>query len=211
MMSYSPKAADVQKLRQETGAGMMDCKKALVETSGDYEEAKDLLRAQGLAGVQKRAGRAAAEGGVFAYIHQLDPALPAKIGVLVELNCETDFVAKTAEFKQLARDIAMHIAALDPRWVGRGDVPDDFLDREKKILLESDAVKGKPEQVVEKILQGKIDLLLSGIGGVLTEQAFFKAEDGKQTVGDLVTDYAAQVKENILIRRFARYKVGVED
>ncbi len=147
-------AQDVKNLRDATGAGMMDCKRALSEAEGDIEGAKDLLRKWGLAGVEKRSSRAASEGMVAHYVHQLDPQLPAKTGVLVELNCETDFVAKTAEFKQLGRDIAMHIAAMQPRWVSRDEIPQDLLDREKKIILESKAVEGKPAQVMEKIVQG---------------------------------------------------------
>ena len=203
-------AKDIAKLRAETGAGMMDCKKALTETNGDVENAKDLLRKWGLAGVEKRAGRAASEGMVGYYVHQLDPELPPKVGVLVELNCETDFVAKTSEFKQMARDIAMHIAAMEPQWSSRSEVPDDVIDREKKILMESDQVKGKPDNIVEKIIEGKLASLYSGKGGVLVDQIYVKDESGKQTVGELVSDYAAQVKENIVVRRFARFRVGGE-
>lgn len=204
-------AADVSRLRQETGAGMMDCKKALTETDGDFGAAKDLLRTWGLAGVEKRAGRAASEGMVGYYVHTIDPDLPPKIGVLVELNCETDFVAKTPEFKQLARDISMHIAAMEPSWANRNDVPEDVIDREKKILLESDQVKGKPPEIVEKIVEGKMTSLYSGKGGVLLDQIYVKDESGKTTVGSLITDYAAQVKENIVLRRFARFRVGEEE
>ncbi|MCA1839103.1 MAG: elongation factor Ts [Actinomycetota bacterium] len=210
-MTYQPDAKDVMRLRQETGAGMMDCKRALAETSGDFEEARDLLRKQGLAEVAKRSGRNATEGGVFAYIHQLDPDLPAKIGVLIELDCETDFVAKTPEFKQLARDLAMHIAAMEPRWISKTDIPDDFLDRERKILMESDRVKGKKPEIVEKILEGSIASILSDKGGALLEQAHIKDESGKKKVAELVSEYAAQVKENIIVRRFARFKVGEEE
>ena len=210
-MTYQPNAKDVARLRQETGAGMMDCKRALTETNGDFEEARDFLRKQGLAEVAKRSGRAAREGGVFSYIHQLDPDLPAKIGVLIEVDCETDFVAKTPEFKQLARDLAMHIAAMEPRWVSTSDVPDDFLDRERKILLESDRVKGKKPEIVEKILEGSLAAILSDKGGVLLEQAHIKDETGKRKVSDLISDYAAQVKENVVVRRFARFRVGEEE
>ncbi|MEO7804279.1 MAG: translation elongation factor Ts [Actinomycetota bacterium] len=204
----SPAAGDVAKLRADTGAGMMDCKRALTETDGDFQAATDLLRTWGLAGVEKRAGRAASDGMVGYYMHQLDPDLPPKVGVLVELNCETDFVAKTSEFKQLARDIAMHIAAMAPQWPVRSDVPEDFLDREKKILLESDAVKGKKPEIVEKIIEGKLVSIFSGIGGVLVDQPFLRDDSGKKTVGDLIAEYAAQVKENIVVSRFVRFKVG---
>lgn len=204
----NPAAGDVAKLRAETGAGMMDCKRALTETGGDFESAKDLLRTWGLAGVEKRAGRFASDGMIGYYIHQLDADLPPKVGVLIELNCETDFVAKTTEFRQLARDVAMHIAAMAPQWVVRSDVPDDFLDREKKILLDSDAVKGKKAEIVEKIIEGKLVSIFSGIGGVLVDQPYVRDDSGRKTVGDLISDYAAQVKENIVVRRFARFRVG---
>lgn len=211
MTDFKPAAADVQRLRQETGAGMMDCKKALTETRGDFEAAKDQLRKQGLAGVEKRASRTASEGGVFVYIHQLDPDLPPKVGVLIELNCETDFVAKTPEFKELGRNVALHIAAMEPRWASRSDVPEDHLDREKKILMESKAVEGKPAEVVEKIVKGKLNSIFSDKGGVLVDQIYVRDEAGKKTVGELITDYAAQVKENIVVRRFARFRVGEND
>lgn len=204
-------ATEVNRLRQETGAGMMDCKRALQEAEGDFDQAKDILRKKGLADVGKRAARQAAEGGVFHYIHQLDPALPARVGVLVELNCETDFVAKTYEFRELGRNIAMHIAAMEPRWVSRNDVPDDFIEREKKLLLESDQVKGKPENVVEKIVEGKMSSIFAEKGGALLEQIYIRDENGKQKISDLISDYAAQVKENILVRRFSRFRVGEQE
>lgn len=204
-------ATEVNRLRQETGAGMMDCKRALQEAEGDFDKAKDILRKKGLADVGKRAARQAAEGGVFHYIHQLDPALPARVGVLVELNCETDFVAKTYEFRELGRNIAMHIAAMEPRWVSRNDVPDDFIEREKKLLLESDQVKGKPENVVEKIVEGKMSSIFAEKGGALLEQIYIRDENGKQKISDLISDYAAQVKENILVRRFSRFRVGEQE
>lgn len=204
-------ATEVNRLRQETGAGMMDCKRALQEAEGDFDRAKDILRKKGLADVGKRAARQAAEGGVFHYIHQLDPALPARVGVLVELNCETDFVAKTYEFRELGRNIAMHIAAMEPRWVSRNDVPDDFIEREKKLLLESDQVKGKPENVVEKIVEGKMSSIFAEKGGALLEQIYIRDENGKQKISDLISDYAAQVKENILVRRFSRFRVGEQE
>lgn len=201
-------AADVKELRDATGAGMMDCKRALTETNGDVEAAKDLIKKWGLAGVEKRSGRAAKEGTIGYYIHQLDPELPPKKGVLVELNSETDFVAKTPEFKELARGIAMHIAAMEPRWVSRSEVPEDIIERETAILKESDQLKGKPENIQGKIVEGKLNALFSDRGGVLTEQKFIKDDSGKKTVGDVLTDYAASVKENIGVRRFARFSVG---
>ncbi|CAN5867229.1 translation elongation factor Ts [soil metagenome] len=201
-------AADVKALRDITGAGMMDCKRALSESNGDVEAAKDLLKKWGLAGIEKRSSRVAKEGTIAHYIHQLDPELPPKKGVLVELNSETDFVAKTPEFKELARSIAMHVAAMDPKWVSRSEVPADFIERETAIFKESDQLKAKPEHIQAKIIEGKLNALLSDRGGVLLEQKFVKDESGKKTVGDLIADYAAAVKENIGVRRFARFAVG---
>lgn len=201
-------ATQVKELRDATGAGMMDCKRALSETGGDSEAAKDLIKKWGLAGVEKRASREAKEGTIGHYIHQLDPALPPKKGVLIELNCETDFVAKTPEFKELARNIAMHIAAMEPKWVSRTDVPEDLIEREKVIFRESDQFKGKPDNVIEKIMEGKLNAMFSDRGGVLVEQKYVKDESGKQTIGELINDYAAGVKENIGVRRFVRFALG---
>lgn len=201
-------AQDVKRLRDETGAGMMDCKRALTEAKGNFEVAKDLLRSWGLAGVLKRAGRAAGEGGIFNYLHQLDPSLPPKVGVILELNCETDFVAKTDGFRELGRNLAMHVAAMEPRWVAREDVPEDLLERERKIVLESDQVKGKPENVVAKIVEGKLNAIFKDRGGVLTEQPYFKDQEGKTSVADVIAELAASVKENLVVGRFARFKVG---
>ena len=201
-------ATDVKALRDATGAGMMDCKRALSETGGDVEAAKDLLKKWGLAGIEKRSSRVAKEGTIGYYIHQLDPELPPKKGVLVELNSETDFVAKTPEFKELARNIAMHIAAMEPQWVSRSDVPQEIIDRETQIFRESDQLKGKPENIQDKIVEGKLKAMFSDRGGVLLEQPYVKDESGKKTVGDLVSDYAAAVKENVGIRRFVRFAVG---
>ncbi|MGI8427313.1 MAG: translation elongation factor Ts [Actinomycetota bacterium] len=201
-------ADHVRSLRESTGAGMMDCKRALTEAAGDIEAAKDLIRKWGLAGIEKRSGRSASEGMISYYLHQLDPELPAKKGVLLELNCETDFVAKMPEFKQLGKDIAMHIAAMEPRWVSKDDLPPDLMEREKKIIMESKAVEGKPAQVIEKIVEGKLKSVLSDRGGALLDQAFVKDESGRKTVGELINDHAALVKEKIEVRRFARFSVG---
>jgi elongation factor Ts len=201
-------ATEVKQLRDATGAGVMDCKRALTEADGDVEAAKDLIKKWGLAGVEKRATRAAKEGTIGHYIHQLDPELPPKKGVLVELNSETDFVAKTPAFKELARNIALHIAAMEPKWVSRSDVPLEIVEREKKIFRESDQFKGKPEQVIEKILEGKLNAMFADRGGVLLEQRYVKDESGKKTVGDLISDFAASVKENVAVRRFVRFAVG---
>lgn len=207
-MSYTPTAAEVKRLRDETGAGMMECKAALVEADGNPDEAKDILRKKGLAGVEKRAGRVAAEGVVESYVHRIDPELPARVGVLVELNCETDFVAKTAQFKKLARGIAMHIAWMEPRWIRRDEVPVDFVEHERKLAMESSQVAGKPPQVVEQIVEGKMKKLLAEQGGVLLDQVFTMDESGRKTVGEAISDLAASVKENVVVRRFARFKLG---
>lgn len=203
-------AADVKALRDETGAGMMDCKRALTECDGDVARAKDLLRTMGLAGVEKRKARVASDGIVISYLHEVG-GLPPKVGVLLELNSETDFVAKTPEFRELARNIAMQVAAMEPKWVTREEVPGDFLEQERKIVMGSDAVAGKPAAIQEKIVDGKISSILSGKGGVLLEQAYVKDESGKKKVGDLISDLGASVKENIVVRRFARFRVGEED
>ncbi len=207
-MSIAPQ--DVKKLRDVTGAGMMDCKRALTEAKGDMEAAKDLLRTWGLAGVAKRSGRSASEGMIAHYVHQLDPQFPPKKAVLLELNCETYFVAKTDEFKQLGRDIAMNVAAMEPSWVSREDVPAEELERQRKIFSESDTVKGKPDNIRDKIIEGKLNAMFSDAGGVLLEQTFV-IESEKGTVGDLIKDYAAKVKENIVVRRFVRFTVGEDE
>jgi elongation factor Ts len=189
----------VKELRERTGAGMMDCKTALSETQGDMEKAVDLLRKKGLAAAAKKAGRVAAEGAVASYIHA-----GGKIGVLVEVNSETDFVAKTEEFQQLVRDIAMHIAAAEPRFVRREEVTEDVLERERAIYREQAAASGKPANVVEKIVTGKMEKFYSE--ACLLEQPFVKNPD--QTVGQLVTEAVARIGENIQVRRFTRYKLG---
>ncbi|MGH2773227.1 MAG: translation elongation factor Ts [Actinomycetota bacterium] len=208
-MSIGP--SDVKKLRELTGAGMMDCKRALEEADGDFEAAKDILKKKGMVDVEKRSGRAAKEGMVAVYMHQLDPDLPPKKGVLVELNCETDFVAKTPEFKQLGKDVAMHIAAMQPRWVSRDQMPPEIMEREKKILSESDAVAGKPPEIVEKIVEGKLKSVFSAPGGVLLDQVFVKDEKSKKTVGELIGEVAASMKENVVVSRFARFSVGEQE
>lgn len=208
-MSITPQ--DVKKLRDETGAPMMDAKRALTEANGDAEAARDLLRTWGLAGVTKRAGRAASDGMIAHYVHQLDPQFPPKKAALVELNCETDFVAKTEEFKELGRDVAMNVAAMEPNWVSREDVPAESLERQRKIIMESDALKGKPDNIRDKIVEGKLNAVFSDRGGVLLEQVFVKDESGSRTIGDLINDYAAKVKENIVVRRFVRYTVGEDE
>jgi len=189
----------VKELRERTGAGMMDCKRALQETEGDLDQAVDYLRTKGLAAAAKKAGRAAAEGAVGSYIHA-----GGKIGVLVEVNCETDFVARTDDFQALVRDIAMHIAAAEPRFTRRDEVTDDVLAQERKIFREQAIESGKPEQVVDKIVDGKMEKFYSQ--NVLLDQAFIKDPD--KTVGELVTEAVARMGENIQLRRFSRFKLG---
>jgi len=189
----------VKELRERTGAGMMDCKRALVDTEGDVEKAIDLLRKQGMATAAKKAGRVAAEGIVGSYIHA-----GGRIGVLLEVNCETDFVARTDDFQALVKDLAMHIAAADPRVIGRDEVTDDILDSERAIYREQAIESGKPENVVDRIVEGKIEKFYSE--SVLMEQTFIKNPD--VTVQEMVTAVVAKLGENIQVRRFARFKVG---
>jgi elongation factor Ts len=189
----------VKELRQRSGAGMMDCKRALEESGGDLERAMDVLRARGAAGVAKRAGREAREGVVEAYVH-----LGGKIGVLLELNCETDFVAKTDEFRTLARNLAMQVAAADPAAVDREGVPAELLERERAIYREQAEATGKPAAVVEKIVAGKLEKFYAE--AVLLEQPFIRDPD--RTVRDLIQETAAKVGENVVVRRFARFAVG---
>jgi elongation factor Ts len=189
----------VKQLRERTGAGMLDCKTALAETKGDMEAAVDFLRKKGLAAAAKKAGRVTAEGAVGSYIHA-----GGKIGVLVEVNCETDFVARTEEFQELVRDIAMHIAASEPRAVRREEVTQEDLDRERAIFREQALASGKPANIVDKIVDGKIEKYYSEF--VLMEQPFVKNPD--ITVGQLVSEKVAKIGENIQVRRFARIKLG---
>jgi elongation factor Ts len=189
----------VRKLREETGAGMMDCKSALVEAKGDGDAAREILRKKGLAAAAKKAGRVASDGMVSHYIHP-----GSKIGVIVEVNCETDFVAKTPEFQALARDIAMHIAASSPAYVRKEEVPAEVLEKEKEIYRAQAAAQGKPAGVQDKIADGKLKDYYTQF--CLLEQPFVR--DPKQTVGQLVQEKIALIKENIVVRRFARFKVG---
>lgn len=188
----------VRELREKTGAGMMECKKALTESGGDMEKAMDTLRQRGLASAQKKAGRQASEGVIGSYIHM------DKIGVLVEVNCETDFVARTDNFKTLAKDIAMHIAASSPLYVSKEDVPADVIEKEKAIYRSQ--VEGKPANVVEKIVEGKLEKFYSDV--CLLEQVFVKDPEGKKKIKDLLTESIAKLGENIVIRRFVRLQLG---
>ena len=199
MSTVTISAADINKLRQATGAGMMDCKKALAETGGDVQKAIDHLRQKGLAAAAKKADRVAADGAVGAYVHP-----GGKIGVLVEINCETDFVARTAEFQSLLKDIAMQVAAANPRYLRREEVPAAELDKEKEIYRQQALETGKPEKVVDKIVEGKLGRFYAE--ACLLEQAFIKDPDKKVT--DIVNESIGRLGENIQIRRFSRYHLG---
>jgi len=189
----------VKELRERTGAGMMDCKKALLETGGDLEKAVDYLREKGLAMAAKKAGRITAEGVVESYIHG-----GGRIGVLVEVNCETDFVAKTDEFRAFVKDIAMQIAASKPEYVKREDVPQEVIEKEKEILRAQALNEGKPEKIVDKMVEGRIEKFFKEV--CLLEQPFIKDPD--ITVQQLLTEKIARIGENINIRRFTRYELG---
>jgi elongation factor Ts len=189
----------VKELREKTGAGMMDCKKALAEAGGDAAKAEELLRKKGLSAAAKKAGRAASEGAVASYIH-----MGGKIGVLVEVNCETDFVARTDGFQALVKDIAMHIAAANPLYVKREDVPPEVVEKELDIARAQAREQKKPEPIIEKIALGKVDKYYKDV--VLLEQAFVK--DDKKTMKDVITDAVAKIGENIQVRRFARFVLG---
>jgi elongation factor Ts len=192
-------ASQVKQLREQTGAGMMDCKAALTEARGDVEQAVTILRKKGLAAAAKKAGRTTAEGLIASYIHA-----GGKIGVLLEVNCETDFVAKNAEFQGLVRDIAMHVAASNPRYVRREDVPAAELEAEKQIYRDQAKASGKPEAVIDKIATGKLDRYFSEF--CLLEQPFVKDPD--RTVQDLIHDAVSRMGENIQVRRFIRFALG---
>lgn len=197
-------AKDVKALRDATGAGMMDCKKALAEANGDLEAAKRLLREKGLADAAKRTGRAASEGIVYTYLHKPDPNYPPKLGVLLELNCETDFVAKTEAFERLAKDIAMHISFADPSWTTRDEVPQSVIDEESAIYAKQAKDSGKPEQVIEKIVKGKLESFYKE--RVLLDQEWI--QDKSKSIGALIDAAKASMGENVSIGRFARIRVG---
>ena len=192
-------AGAVKELRERTGVGFMDCKRALQEAGGDIEEAITLLRTMGKAKAAKRAGRQASEGRVEAYIH-----MGGKIGVMIEVNCETDFVARNEDFIALTTDLAMHIAAANPRFLSSDDVDQVALEAERSIYRDQAIAEGKPEQIIDKIVAGKVARYLSEV--CLLEQAFVKDTDKK--VGDLVTDAITTLGENIVVKRFARFAIG---
>jgi elongation factor Ts len=189
----------VKELRERTGAGFSDCRAALIEAGGDIEKAIDVLRKKGQAAAQKKASRAASEGLIGSYIHA-----GGKIGVLVEVNCESDFVARTDDFQRLCHDLAMHVAALDPRFVRREEVTPEILEHEKEIYRAQARSTGKPEPVIEKIVAGKMEKFFGE--ACLLEQPFVK--DQEKTVADVITDVALRLRENISVRRFVRYQLG---
>jgi len=195
-------AGDVAKLRAATGAGMMDCKKALQDADGDMENARLLLRERGLADAAKRKGKEAKEGLVHSYLHAPNPGLPPKIGVMIEILCETDFVAKTDEMKALAQDVAMHIAAAKPAYVSLEDVSSDVLEAERELARKK--VEGKPERVVEQATEGAIKKFAKQF--CLLDQPWVR--DDKQTIGQLIAGYASSTGENVSVRRFVRYEVA---
>ena len=196
-VTISPK--QVSELRARTGAGMMDCKRALEEAGGDMDKAAEILRKKGIAKAEKRAGRSAAQGLIVSYIHH-----NAQVGVLLEVNCETDFVARTEAFQQLARDIALHIASADPIAVNPEDIPADLIERERRIAEEQVAAEGKPENVRPRIVEGKLRKFIAE--RTLLEQPFVK--DDSKTVGQLVKEVSGKVGEAVQVRRFARFKIG---
>ena len=189
----------VKELRERTGAGMMACKKALQETGGDIEKAIDKLREMGLASAAKKAGREAKEGKVASYIHA-----GGKIGVLVEINCETDFVANTGDFSNLCKDISMHIAAANPQYVSREEIPEEVLEKEKNIMKEQLKQQGKPENILDKIVEGKIEKFYEET--CLLDQQFIR--DDSLKIKDLIQNTIAKLGENIVVRRFARFQIG---
>ena len=195
--TVSPK--NVSDLRARTGAGMMDCKRALEESGGDMDRASEILRKKGIAKAEKRAGKVASQGVVVSYLHHNN-----QVGALVELNCETDFVARTEDFQQLARDIALHVASADPIAVNPEDVPAELLERERRIAEEQVAQEGKPENIRVKIVDGKLKKFVAE--RALTEQPFVR--DDKKTVGQLIKEASGKLGEVISVRRFARFKIG---
>ncbi len=189
----------IKELREKTGAGIVECKKALVEANGDMAKAEEILRKKGAAKAAKKAERATAEGAVFAYIHA-----GGKVGALVELSCETDFVARNETFKELGHEIALQVAAMAPEYVSREEVPQEVVEKEKEILREQALKEGKPENIVEKIVEGRLNKFFSE--KCLLDQPWIK--DDSKTIKDLLTDYITKLGENIKVKRFARFEVG---
>jgi len=194
-------AKDVQALRQKTGAGMMECKKALEENKGDMQKSEEYLRVKGIAKAEKRTGKQTSEGLITSYIHH-----NGKVGVMVEVNCETDFVARTDDFKQLAREIALHIASAAPLAVDRDAIPADKIEVERRIAEEQARATGKPDAIVKKIAEGKVEAFFKDV--TLMNQPYVR--EPKKTIGDLIKEASAKMGENIQVRRFVRYQMGEE-
>ncbi len=193
----------VKKLRELSGAGMMDCKSALEEADGDVEKAFTILREKGIAKASKRAGRATGQGRIESYLHSTGEDYPPQVGVLVEVNCETDFVAKSDEFKQLAKELALQIAGFDPRWVSREEVPDEVLVEERTVYETKARQDGKPEQIITKIVDSQVEAFLKQ--NCLMEQAYFR--EPSHTVQQLIAEKISKLQENITVRRFARFNI----
>ena len=193
----------VKKLREISGAGMMDCKNALEEAEGDLDKAFTILREKGIAKASKRAGRATGQGVVEAYLHSTTPDYPPQVGVLVEVNCETDFVAKSPDFRKLAKELALQIAGFEPRWVSRDEVPDDVLVAEREVYEAKARQDGKPEQVIPRVVEGQVENFLKQ--NCLMEQAYFR--EPSHTVQQLIAENISRLQENITVRRFARFNI----
>jgi elongation factor Ts len=193
----------IRQLRELSGAGMMDCKHALEEADGDVEKAYTILREKGIAKAAKRAGRTTGQGVVEAYLHRTTPDYPPQVGVLVEVNCETDFVAKGEDFRKLARELALQVAATSPRWLSRDDIPDEVLIEERNLYERKAEQDGKPEQAIPKIVEGQVEKFIQE--NCLLEQPYFR--EPKHTVKDLIAENISKLQENITVRRFARFNV----
>jgi len=193
----------IKQLRDMSGAGMSDCKKALEEADGDVEKAFTILREKGIAKASKRAGRATGQGVVEAYLHTTTPDYPPQVGVLIEVNCETDFVAKSQDFRKLAKELALQVAGFEPRWVTREDVPDEVLVHERNVYQAKAQEEGKPEQIIEKIVEGQVENFLKQ--NCLMEQAYFR--EPSHTVQQLIAENISRLQENITVRRFARFNI----
>jgi elongation factor Ts len=196
----------IKKLREMSGAGMMDCKHALEEADGDLDKAFTILREKGIAKAAKRAGRATGQGVVEAYLHSTGDGYPPQVGVLIEVNCETDFVAKGPEFRKLAKELALQVAGFEPRWVSREDVPDDVLVEERNIYEAKAQQDGKPDHIIPKIVESQVESFLKQF--CLLEQPYFR--EPKHTVKDLIAENISKLQENITVRRFARFNVREE-
>ncbi len=197
-------AADIKKLRELSGSGMMDVKAALTSTDGDMDKALAYLREKGLAGVAKRSGRSANSGMVHSYLHRSNPDLPPTVGVLLELNCESDFVAKTDQFQSLAKELALHVASADPLYISKDDVPNEVVESERKIYTAAAREEGKPAAALDKIVDGRVAGYYKAV--CLLEQPFVK--DNKKTIAALLAEAGATLGEKVAVRRFARYRVG---